>query len=241
MIAIHDLKKSLGDKIVLNGISLTIPPGETLALLGISGSGKTTLLKCLCGLLTPDEGSITFDSLVMNAQTRTTIRKAMGYVIQDGGLFPHLTLLQNIELVGREAGLDEKRISLKTEELAALVKLPLNLLGRYPRQVSGGQRQRIGLMRALFLNPSYLFLDEPLGALDPITRFELQVELKDLFHRLQKTVILVTHDITEARRLCGRIVLLSDGQIAQDGSMAALVERPANEFVRRFLESQDVL
>jgi osmoprotectant transport system ATP-binding protein len=241
MIAIHDLTKSLGNKFVLNGLSLDIPDGQTVALLGISGSGKTTLLKCLCGLLRPDHGTIKFSSLALTAETRKTIRQSLGYVIQDGGLFPHLTLLENIELIGREARMSEKAISLKTEELASLVKLPVELLKRYPRQVSGGQRQRIGLMRALFLNPSYLFLDEPLGSLDPITRFELQMELKETFSRLKKTVILVTHDLAEARRLSERIVVLNEGRIAQDGSMKELVERPASEFVRRFLESQDAL
>jgi osmoprotectant transport system ATP-binding protein len=241
MLVINDLKKSLGGKLVLNGISLDIPDAQTVALLGISGSGKTTFLKCLCGLTEPCNGTITFDSLTLKKETYRTIRRNLGHVIQDGGLFPHLTLLENIEIVGLEAGIDKKKISSTTEELATLVKLPMDLLKRYPRQVSGGQRQRIGLMRALFLNPSYLFLDEPLGALDPITRFELQVELKELFLRLKKTVILVTHDLPEARRLSKRIILLNDGKIAQDGSMAELIEHPANEFVRRFLESQDVL
>jgi osmoprotectant transport system ATP-binding protein len=241
MISIHGLHKTLGGKPVLNGISLDIPKDQTLALLGISGSGKTTLLKCLCGLVEPDQGSIEFDSRPLNAQTKRTIRQNLGYVIQDGGLFPHLTLLENIELVGLEARLAKETISSRTEDLAKLVKLPMDLLKRYPRQVSGGQRQRIGLMRSLFLNPSYLFLDEPLSALDPITRFELQIELKELFLQLKKTVILVTHDLHEASRLSERIVLLNDGMIAQDGSMRALVEFPANQFVRRFLESQDAL
>lgn len=241
MISIENLKKSLGGRPVLHGLTIEVPAGQSVALLGISGSGKTTLLKCLCGILDPDSGTIQFNSLALNLKTRNKIRTTLGYVIQDGGLFPHLTLLENVELIGREANLTEGAISCRTEELAALVKLPLEILKRYPRQVSGGQRQRVGLMRALFLDPSYLFLDEPLGALDPITRHELQDELKELFQRLKKTVILVTHDLTEARRLGQRIILLNEGLISQDGSMQELVERPANEFVRRFLRAQDAL
>ena len=241
MITIDALKKSLGGKSILNGLTLEVPAGQSIALLGLSGSGKTTLLKCLCGLLEPDHGTIHFNTLMLKAETRKKIRQTIGYVIQDGGLFPHLTLLENIELIGQEANLDAVTISSKTEELAALVKLPLEILKRYPRQVSGGQRQRVGLMRALFLNPSYLLLDEPLAALDPITRFELQDELKELFLRLNKTVILVTHDLNEARRLSQRIILLNEGVISQDGSMQELVQRPANDFVRRFLQAQDAL
>jgi len=241
MIHIENLKKSLGGKSVLHGLTLDIPVGLSLALLVISGSGKTTLLKCLCGILKPDSGMIQFNSTELKPENVKKIRQTLGYVIQDGGLFPHLTLLENVELIGREANLNDGTISSKTKELASLVKLPFEILHRYPRQVSGGQRQRVGLMRALFLDPSYLLLDEPLGALDPITRYELQNELKELFGRLNKTVILVTHDLTEARRLCQRIVLLNDGFIVQDATMQELIQNPSSDFVRRFLQAQDAI
>jgi osmoprotectant transport system ATP-binding protein len=184
---------------------------------------------------------IQFNSTELKPENVKKIRQTLGYVIQDGGLFPHLTLLENVELIGREANLNDGTISSKTKELASLVKLPFEILHRYPRQVSGGQRQRVGLMRALFLDPSYLLLDEPLGALDPITRYELQNELKELFGRLNKTVILVTHDLTEARRLCQRIVLLNDGFIVQDATMQELIQNPSSDFVRRFLQAQDAI
>ena len=239
MISIQNLCKSLGGKAILRGFALEVQDGESVALLGLSGSGKTTILKCLCGLLLPDEGSITFDGVPLTAESRTQLRQRMGYVIQDGGLFPHLTLKQNLSIVGEETGMPEAEIEAKTRELAQLVKLPYEILARYPKQVSGGQRQRVGLMRALFLNPSYLLLDEPLGALDPITRRELQGELKELIVRLGKTVILVTHDLLEARRLSKRIILLENGAISQQGSMEDLIHHPANDFVRRFVQAQD--
>jgi len=239
MISIRGLQKSLGGKAILRGFDLEVQDGETVALLGLSGSGKTTILKCLCGILLPDQGSITFDGVLLTAESRTQLRQRMGYVIQDGGLFPHLTLKQNLTIVGEEAKLREVEIEAKVKELAQLVKLPLEILNRYPKQVSGGQRQRVGLMRSLFLDPSYLLLDEPLGALDPITRRELQDELKELIQRLGKTVILVTHDLLEARRLSKRIILLEQGAISQQGSMDELIHHPANEFVRRFVQAQD--
>ncbi len=239
MIAIQNLCKSLGGKAVLRGFALDVQDGETVALLGLSGSGKTTILKCLCGLLLPEQGTITFDGVPLTAESRSQLRQRMGYVTQDGGLFPHLTLKQNLSIVGQETGMPEADIEARTRELALLVKLPLEILDRYPAQVSGGQRQRVGLMRALFLNPSYLLLDEPLGALDPITRRELQGELKELIKRLGKTVILVTHDLLEARRLSTRIILLEHGAISQQGSMEDLLHHPANDFVRRFVQAQD--
>ena len=239
MISIHNLSKSFGGKAILHGFSLDVQDGETVALLGLSGSGKTTILKCLCGLLMPDHGTITFDGVSLTAESRRQLRQRMGYVIQDGGLFPHLTLKQNLSIVGEETGLTAVEIETKTRELARLVKLPFEILARYPAQVSGGQRQRVGLMRALFLNPSYLLLDEPLGALDPITRRDLQDELKELIQRLGKTVILVTHDLLEARRLSTRIILLEHGAISQQGSMEDLIHHPANDFVRRFVQAQD--
>lgn len=238
MIELRDLHLAFDGRAVLRDFSLRIPERQSLALLGLSGSGKTTALKTLCGLLVPDRGQVLFSGKTLTAETVSEVRRQLGYVIQDGGLFPHLTLFQNLELVGREAGMPGPLIQTRAQELADLTKLSSSLLSQYPRQVSGGQRQRVGLMRALFLDPRCLLLDEPLGALDPITRRELQDELKDLFRRLGKTVVLVTHDLGEAKHLADRIVLLHEGRIVQDGKMADLVERPANDFVRRFVRAQ---
>jgi osmoprotectant transport system ATP-binding protein len=159
-------------------------------------------------------------------------------VIQDGGLFPHLTCLGNLALVGREAGMSSAEIETRAKELAEMTKIAPALLKRYPREISGGQRQRIGIMRALFLDAPILLLDEPMGALDPITRTELQGELKDLFQRLGKTVLLVTHDLFEAGYLGNHILLLRHGMIAQEGTLADLTRKPANDFVRLFVNSQ---
>jgi osmoprotectant transport system ATP-binding protein len=238
MLHARDIHVSLQGKPVLKGVSFAVAQGERVALLGLSGSGKTTILKSLCGLLIPQRGEIRFEDHALSAARLPQIRQQIGYVVQDGGLFPHLTLGQNLELLGREVGLPEDQIHRRMEELVNLTQLSLPLLKRYPREVSGGQRQRVGLMRALFLDPACLLLDEPLGALDPITRRELQNDLKDLFTKLQKTVVLVTHDLFEAKHLTERIILLENGSVAQEGRMEDLVERPATEFVRRFVHAQ---
>lgn len=240
MLTLTNLHKSLGTRPVLQGFNLRVEAGETVALLGLSGSGKTTVLKLISGLLLPDQGEIYFGDRKLEEASLRELRRQIGYVIQDGGLFPHLTLLENLELVGREAGLTETEILTRTQDLVTLTQLDHHILSRYPRQVSGGQRQRVGIMRALFLNPDYLLLDEPLGALDPITRRELQDELKTLFRRLSKSVVLVTHDLLEARYLADRIILLDAGKIAQQGSMADIIESPASDFVRKFVQSQSV-
>lgn len=209
-----------------------------MALLGLSGSGKTTALKLVCGLCFPEQGTVQVRGETLTAESLSDLRKQMGYVIQDGGLFPHLTVYGNLRLVAEEAGWNEIRTRARVKELAAMTKLSESLLDRYPREISGGQRQRVGIMRALLLDPPILLLDEPMGALDPITRCELQKELKELFGKLAKTVLLVTHDLFEAGFLAERILLLNQGRIAQEGSMRELVESPTNDFVRLFVNAQ---
>jgi osmoprotectant transport system ATP-binding protein len=238
MISVKNVTKKFGKIVVLNDLTFSLAKGEGLALLGLSGSGKTTILKILCGLQYPDEGQVLVDGLLLGPQHLTQIRKKLGYVIQDGGLFPHLTALENIKLVGAEAGLSQEQIEARIHELSRLTRLSEDLLLRYPRELSGGQRQRIGIMRALFLDPEVLLLDEPLGALDPITRHELQLELKELFKKLHKTFILVTHDLNEARILADRIILLADGKVVQEGTMKDLMMNPSTEFVRKFILAQ---
>lgn len=238
MIHLQNISKSFGKKVVLKNFSLKVRKGETVALLGLSGSGKTTALKAICGLHVPDGGEIIIDGLTLKPETLRSIRSKMGYVIQDGGLFPHLTARQNITVVGEEANFNKEEINARIERLARMTKIPLDLMDRYPRELSGGQRQRIGIMRALFLDPEILLMDEPMGALDPITRKELQDELKILFQTLEKTVVMVTHDLFEAMYLADRILLLSEGSVLQEGSMDDLLHKPATEFVSQFVKAQ---
>ena len=223
---------------MLSGIDLTIEPATTVALIGPSGCGKSTLLRLMNGLLEPDAGTVEFDGERMTGEALTPARRRIGYVVQEGGLFAHLTAERNVTLLGRRLGWSPGRARDRARELADLVRLDHALLGRYPNELSGGQRQRVALMRALANDPEALLLDEPLGALDPMVRADLQDELRELFGRLHKTVLLVTHDLAEAAYLAGRIVLLHDGAIAQDGPPEALVGQPADDFVRRFVNAQ---
>lgn len=237
MIRIDSVSKSFGLTNVLSDLSFEIPEGSTTALLGLSGSGKTTLLKLVCGLHFPDAGKISINNEVLRTDTLTELRKKMGYVIQDGGLFPHLTAYANLAIVGKQAGFSKNQIDQRVAELAELTKISSVMLARYPREISGGQKQRIGIMRALFLDPPILLLDEPFGALDPITRSQLQTELKEIFRKMRKTVLLVTHDLFEAGFLAERILLLNHGQIAQAGSLQELMQKPADDFVKLFVNS----
>lgn len=238
MIRVHSVTKSFGPLTILKNISFDVAPGETKALLGLSGSGKTTALKVVCGLHLPDSGSVELGGEVLSKENLRSLRRKLGYVIQDGGLFPHLTARQNISLVGEEAGLSKEKIAARIEDLADLVRIPVAYLDRYPRELSGGQRQRIGIMRAMLLDPPILLMDEPMGALDPITRQDLQVELKEIFSRLKKSVLIVTHDLFEAGYLADKILLLSQGELIQEAPMDELIQNPANDFVKLFVGSQ---
>ena len=238
MFALTGIRKAFGDAVVLDGIDLTIEPRTTVALIGPSGCGKSTLLRLMNGLLTPDAGTIRFDGTEMAGAALTPARRRIGYVVQEGGLFAHLTARQNVTLLGRRLGWDSQRAGDRAAELAELAQLDRSLLDRYPHELSGGQRQRVALMRALANDPEALLLDEPLGALDPMVRADLQDELKALFKRLDKTVVLVTHDLAEARYLADRVVLLHDGRIAQDGTHDTLMREPASGFVRDFVNAQ---
>ena len=222
----------------LRAIDLAFAPAETTVLLGASGSGKSTLLRIALGLLAPDEGEVRFEGERLRPENVLSFRRRMGYVIQEGGLFPHLTARDNATLVARHLGWDAPRREARVRELAELARMPEPLLARYPVQLSGGQRQRVALMRALALDPRVLLLDEPLGALDPLVRAELQEDLRDAFRRLRKTVVLVTHDVSEAAFFADRIVLLRDGVVLQQGSTEDLLSRPADPYVTRFFRAQ---
>ncbi|HTV84435.1 MAG TPA: ATP-binding cassette domain-containing protein [Dyella sp.] len=233
--------KRYGNVTVVDEVSLGFPAGSTTALIGSSGSGKSTLLRLLLGLEWPDRGEVKADGCALRRDQVLALRRRVGYVIQDGGLFPHLTALGNLALLPHHLGWSRERIRQRAEELAALTHLSPGLLQRYPAELSGGQRQRVALMRGLMLNPDALLLDEPLGALDPIVRHELQDELKYIFEQLGKTVIVVTHDLAEAAWLAQRMVLLRNGKVVQDGRLEDLRRHPAEPFVTQFVQAQRTL
>jgi osmoprotectant transport system ATP-binding protein len=214
ILEIRDLSYAIDGRVVLRGISLGVGAGETLVLLGRSGSGKTTLLKAVNGLVAPDGGEIRFEGKAAREWDPIGLRRRMGYVIQDAGLFPHWTVERNVGLVPRLEGWPEERRVKRVEELLGAVGLdPAEFRGRYPRQLSGGQRQRVGIARALAADPPLLLLDEPFGALDPITRFDLQRQFLALRREMGKAAVFVTHDVREALMMATRIVLLKDGAV----------------------------
>ena len=217
---------------------LQVPAGETLVLIGPSGCGKSTLLRLIIGLVKSDSGTITFAGTRLTPENIFQIRQRIGYVIQEGGLFPHLTVRDNVVVMARHLHRDTVWINSRFAELAELVRLPQELMSRFPAEISGGQRQRISLMRALMLDPELLLLDEPLGALDPMIRYELQQELSEIFSQLGKTVILVTHDIAEAAYFGHSLVLIRDGHIVQAGPFKELAQTPAEPFVEQFITAQ---
>jgi len=238
MFVLDGVAKAFAGRPALGPVTLDVPAGRTTVLIGPSGCGKSTLLRLLIGLIEPDAGTVAFDGTPVTAATARAVRLRTGYVIQDGGLFPHLTARGNVTLMARHLGWDRGRIDTRVNELADLTRFPPDGLDRHPHHLSGGQRQRVGLMRALMLDPDALLLDEPLGALDPLVRADLQAELRDIFRALGKTVVLVTHDLGEAAFFADRVVLLRDGRVVQEGSPADLWHRPADPFVTRFVQAQ---
>ncbi len=238
MLRFDSVHKSLGGDEIIRGVDLAVEPGRTTVLIGPSGCGKSTLLRLLLRLLTADAGRVLFDGEPVTEQNVQTIRHRTGYVIQEGGLFPHLTARTNVTLLAGHLGWDRTRIAKRLDELLALTKFPRDGLDRYPVQLSGGQRQRVALMRALMLDPDVLLLDEPLAALDPMIRFDLQTDLRVIFRELAKTTVMVTHDLAEAAYFGDRIVLLRDGRIVQQGTIGELIEQPAEPFVRQFVRAQ---
>lgn len=235
MMTVSHVSKSLGGNLILDDVDLTLAPGTTTVLIGPSGCGKTTLLKLMVGLLWPDGGEIQFDGQPVTAKNINQMRRRFGYVIQEGGLFPHLTARQNVCLMPEYLKRLGKETSERINQLSKLCHLSESILDRYPAQLSGGQRQRISLIRALMLDPEVLFLDEPLGALDPLVRFDLQHELREIFRNLKKSVVMVTHDLREADFFADQIVLMQKGRLVQQGRLSDFARQPASEFVRRFV------
>jgi osmoprotectant transport system ATP-binding protein len=238
MIELRTITKSFDRILALQAITLAFQEGKTTVLIGPSGCGKSTILRLIIGLIMPDRGSVYFRDNKIEQKSLRAYRQKMGYVIQEGGLFPHLTARDNAALIARYLGWEEGRIDNRLQQLAELTQFPEKGLDRFPVQLSGGQRQRVSLMRALMLDPDVLLLDEPLGALDPMIRADLQEDLKRIFRTLQKTVILVTHDMGEAVFLGDKIILLCDGRIIQQGTPLELVNSPSDPFVTRFINAQ---
>ena len=238
MIALENVSKRYSQSVALAPLSFAFRPQATTVLIGPSGCGKSTVLRMLAGLVLPDSGRVIVNDVELTNANLSGLRQQMGYVIQDGGLFPHLTARDNVTLLARHLRRDNDAIEQRLTQLSDLVRLPSALLERYPRQLSGGQRQRVALMRALMLDPPLLLLDEPLGALDPITRYALQGELKSIFSQLKKTVVLVTHDLHEAAYFADQIVLMRDGQVIQTGVIDDFQKCPVAPFVSEFVTAQ---
>ncbi|MGE3681097.1 MAG: ATP-binding cassette domain-containing protein [Bdellovibrionales bacterium] len=238
VIFITNVSKSFASERALDHVHLTVPVGEVHALIGLSGSGKSTLLRILMGVIPPDSGEIRVGKLRLGAVAHSQWVQNIGYVPQESGLFPHLTASENIRLRAETLSWNSDRMRARMEALLELTALDPALLERYPHELSGGQKQRVALMRAAFLDPQVMVLDEPMGALDPMIRSELQAELKSAFARLNKTVLLVTHDLAEAAYLAKSVSLMNEGRIVQQGSLAELVRQPADDYVRRFITAQ---
>src|SRR2546423_12682646 len=238
LVKLIDVSKRYADAPALHTTNLSVERGKTTVLIGPSGCGKSTLLRLIIGLIEPDTGTIEFDGAPIMPDKIENVRRRIGYVIQEGGLFPHLTARANILLMARHLGRPENEMRARLSDLCALTRFSENLLGRYPLELSGGQRQRVSLMRSLMLSPELLLLDEPLGALDPLVRAALQKDLKEIFARLRQTALLVTHDLAEAAYLGDDIVLMNEGRIVQQGSLNDLRERPASNFVSEFINAQ---
>ncbi len=238
LVQLRDASKRYADTPALHPTILSIERGRTTVLIGPSGCGKSTLLRLIIGLVEPDSGSIEFDGATIGSDNIDNLRRRIGYVIQEGGLFPHLTARANVLLMARHLGKNETETRQHLSDLCELTRFSETLLSRYPIELSGGQRQRVSLMRALMLSPELLLLDEPLGALDPLVRVSLQEELKEIFSRLNQTTLLVTHDLAEAAYFGDAIVLMNEGAIVQQGSIIDLRERPANDFVSEFINAQ---
>ncbi|WP_340081325.1 betaine/proline/choline family ABC transporter ATP-binding protein [Terribacillus sp. FSL K6-0262] len=230
-----------GNKKAVNNLNLEIEKGEFICFIGPSGCGKTTSMKMVNRLIEPTEGRILIDGKDIMKQNRVQMRREIGYVIQQIGLFPHMTISDNITLVPKLLQWSKEKRRERAEELIKLVNLPEEYLDRYPQELSGGQQQRIGVLRALASNPPLILMDEPFGALDPITRDGLQEEFKNLQRKLGKTIVFVTHDMDEAIKLADRIVIMRDGEIVQVDMPDEILRNPANEFVESFIGKERLI
>jgi len=237
-IVFQGVSKSYGKEAALQDVTVAFADGVTTAVVGPSGSGKSTLLQLINGLVRPTAGTVQVFGKPIDYSRLPHLRGQIGYAVQGTGLFPHLTVEKNITLLARLVGWNAERIRRRAQELMERVGLPWTFASRYPHQLSGGQQQRVGLCRAMMLQPKLFLLDEPFGALDPITRNEIQEEFLRLQQSEPRTIVLVTHDLREALRLAQRLIILERGRIAQHGPGEEIVNEPANEFVRHFFQTR---
>jgi osmoprotectant transport system ATP-binding protein len=241
MLALQNIIKTFEGKSVLTDVNLTVPKGATHALIGSSGSGKTTLLRITLGLIPFDKGYVKINDQALSSFSPIEWADRIGYVPQDGGLFPHMSAFENVSLIAKLRGWNKQKINIRVEELRKLVDLEPLILNQYPFEMSGGQQQRVAIMRAAMMEPDVMLLDEPMAALDPLIRRSLQQELKSIFQRLGKTVLLVTHDLGEAVFLAEQITLLHEGKVVQTGKYRDLLLHPAEPFVTAFINAQRTL
>jgi osmoprotectant transport system ATP-binding protein len=241
MLTLQNIYKTFEGRLVLTDVNLTVPKGATHALIGSSGSGKTTLLRITLGLIPFDRGYVKINDHALLSFSPVEWADRIGYVPQDGGLFPHISGFENVCLIARLRGWNKQKIEARVEELRKLVGLEAPMLGRFPFELSGGQQQRVAIMRAAMMDPAVMLLDEPMAALDPLIRRSLQQELKSIFQRLGKTVLLVTHDLGEAVFLAEQMTLLHEGRIIQTGAYRELLLNPADPFVTAFINAQRTL
>ncbi len=242
MIELQDVTKRYGDKVAVDSVTFDVPEGEVAVLIGPSGSGKTTTMRMINRLIEPTSGRILVNGKDVMSQSPVELRRTLGYAIQSVGLFPHLTVAENIAVVPKLLKWDRARVSSRVSELLELVGLDPDAYGRkYPRQLSGGEAQRVGVARALAADPPVLLMDEPFGAVDPLTRDRLQAEFARIQRDLRKTVIFVTHDADEAIRLADRIALLKLGCLQQYATPEELLDHPANKFVHDFMGADRAL
>lgn len=234
MIEFDGVNKAFAGEPAVKNLNLHLREGAFSVLIGTSGSGKSTTLKMINRLVEHDSGTIRFAGQDIRQQPVLELRRRMGYAIQSIGLFPHWTVAQNIATVPQLEKWSRGKINERVDELMALLGLDASLRDRYPHQLSGGQQQRVGVARALAANPQVLLMDEPFGALDPVTRGALQAEMSRIHRILGRTIVLVTHDIDEALRLADRLVLMDHGEVVQQGTPLELLASPANDFVREF-------
>ena len=236
IIEYKNIGKSYQGKWVVRNFNLTINEGDFLCIVGTSGSGKTTLLKMINGLVVPDEGDITINGIRVIDQDIISLRRKIGYAIQGDGLFPHMTVADNIGYVPKLDGVPKEEVDSIVNRMLSLVGLPLDSKGKYPKELSGGQQQRVGIARAYANSPKILLMDEPFGAVDSITRYQLQEDLKQIHKQTDCTIVFITHDMHEAFKLGTHILVMHEGKIQQYGTAEEVKNYPSNEYVKQLIE-----
>ena len=237
MIEFVDVNKNFGEHHVIKKLSFKIEKGKITVIIGSSGCGKTTTLKMINKLILPTSGKIYIDGEDISQKDTIKLRRNIGYIIQQTGIFPHMTVKENIEIIAKIEKRDKNKIDSRTRELMKMINLDYEIFSeRYPLELSGGQQQRVGVARAFALDPAIILMDEPFSAVDPISRRQLQDELLDVQKKLKKTIVFVTHDIKEAMKIADKICLLNNGEIIQYDTPENIIKNPKNDFVRKFIK-----